>query len=188
MIINEKKISIAKIFWLIAYYGFARFLPVSNSFGGIGGKIRRIICTHIFKKVGANINVERMAWFGSGIDIEIGDNSGIGVNAHIPNGTIIGENVMMGPDCYILDINHKFDSLDIPMIKQGHTGKKITHIGNDVWIGRNVFMTPGRTIADHSIIAACCVLTKDFPEYSIVGGNPSKIIRSRKKEIIKCNE
>ena len=53
MIINEKKISIAKIFWLIAYYGFARFLPVSNSFGGIGGKIRRIICTHIFKKVGA---------------------------------------------------------------------------------------------------------------------------------------
>lgn len=53
------------------------------------GGFRRFLCTRIFKKAGKNINVERMAWFGSGIDIKIGDNSGIGINAHIPNGTII---------------------------------------------------------------------------------------------------
>ena len=41
-------------------------------------------------------------------------------------------------------------------------------------------MTTGRTVKKGSIIAARCVLTKDFPEYSIVGGNPSKLIRSRK--------
>lgn len=80
---------------------------------------------------------------------------------------------MMGPNCFILDVNHIFDNPDIPMIQQGSTAKKITRIGNDVWIGRDVFMTPGRTIADHSIIAGRCVLCKDFPEYSIVGGNPA---------------
>ena len=85
----------------------------------------------------------------------------------------------MGPNCYILDINHVFERIDIPMIKQGKTTKQITHIGNDVWIGRDVFMTPGRTIADGTIIAGRCTLTKDFPKYSIVGGNPSKLIRSR---------
>ena len=53
-------------------------------------------------------------------------------------------------------------------------------IGNDVWIGRDVHMTPGRTIADGSIIAMCAVLTKDFPPYSVVGGNPAKLIKSRK--------
>ena len=55
-----------------------------------------------------------------------------------------------------------------------------TVVGNDVWIGRDVLMMPGRTISDGSIIAGGCVLTKDFPEYSVVGGNPSKLIKSRK--------
>lgn len=41
-------------------------------------------------------------------------------------------------------------------------------------------MTPGRTISDGTIIAMAAVLTKDFPPYSIVGGNPAKIIKSRK--------
>lgn len=58
--------------------------------------------------------------------------------------------------------------------------KKTTQIGNDVWIGRDVHMTPGRTIADGSIIAMASVLTKDFPPYSVVGGNPAKLIKSRK--------
>lgn len=88
---------------------------------------------------------------------------------------------MMGPNCFILDINHRFDSIEIPMGQQGYTEKKITYIGNGVWIGRDVFMTPGRTISDHSIIAARCVLTKDFPEYSVVGGNPSRLLKNRKE-------
>ena len=53
-------------------------------------------------------------------------------------------------------------------------------IGNDVWIGRSVFIMSGRNVANGSIIAAGTVLTKDFPEFSIIGGNPSKLIKSRK--------
>lgn len=128
------------------------------------------------------MNVEKGAWFGSGYLIEIGDYSGIGINAHIPNNTIIGDYVMMGPNCYILDANHSFDDLSKPMMFQGRNEIKQTIIGNDVWIGRDVLMMPGRTISDGSIIAGGCVLTKDFPEYSVVGGNPSKLIKSRKNE------
>ena len=145
-----------------------------------GGVIRYALCKHIFKKCGKHVNIERKAWFASGLDIEIGDYSGIGINAHIPNGTIIGDYVMMGPNCFILDVNHKVSDVDTPMCFQGHVPKKITRIGNDVWIGRDVHMTPGRTIADGSIIAMGAVLTKDFPPYSVVGGNPAKLIKSRK--------
>lgn len=120
-----------------------------------------------------------MAYFGSGLDIEIGDNSGIGINSCIPSNTKIGKNVMMGPNCYILASNHAFERIDIPMIKQGHTSKKKTIIEDDVWIGRDVLMTPGRVIKKGSIIAGGCVLCKNFPEYSIIGGNPSKLIKSR---------
>lgn len=164
---------------LVIYYGFAQYLPKSHTLGDFGGRIRRFICRFIFKKMGKNVNVEQRAHFGNGNGIEIGDNSGLGINCMVPNDTIIGDNVMMGPNCYILSTNHRFDRFDIPMNKQGNTKSMQTVIGNDVWIGQNVTMTPGRHIADGSIIGACCVLTKDFPEYSIVGGNPSRLIRSR---------
>lgn len=86
----------------------------------------------------------------------------------------------MGPNCFILDVNHDISDTTRPMSQQGKTEKKITRISNDVWIGRDVHMTPGRIIADGSVIAMRSVLTKDFPPYSIVGGNPAKIIRYRK--------
>lgn len=172
-----------QIFFLLLYYGVARHLPVSGSiFGGkISCHFRRFCCKRIFKKCGKNVNIERKASFGSGRNIEIGDNSGIGINADIPGNTIIGDNVMMGPNCYIVYSNHNFDNTDSPMNAQGTASACQTIIGNDVWIGRNVMISPGRHISDGCIIGMGCVLTKDFPAYSIIGGNPSRVIRNRKE-------
>lgn len=146
----------------------------------MGGYCRYLLCRHIFKKCGKKANIERLAQFGCGIDVELGDKSGLGINSSVPSDTVIGNNVMMGPNCYILAQNHQFNRIDIPMCLQGYNIKKKTVIGDDVWIGRDVLMTPGRTISKGTIIAARCVLSKDFPEYSVIGGNPSKLIRLRK--------
>lgn len=54
-----------------------------------------------------------------------------------------------------------------------------TVIGNDVWFGQTVTVLPGITIGNGSIIAANSVVTKDVPPYTIVGGNPAKIIKKR---------
>lgn len=86
----------------------------------------------------------------------------------------------MGPNCFILDINHNFSDVTKPMALQGMIEKKITIIENDVWIGRDVHITPGRHISTGSIIGMASVLTKDFPAYSIVGGAPAKLIKMRK--------
>lgn len=115
-----------------------------------------------------------------GVKIEIGDYSGIGINANIPGDTIIGNYVMMGPNTIIFPHNHEFSDTETHMMFQGNTTKLKTVIEDDVWIGQNVMMTPGRHIAKGSVIAAGCVLTKDFPEYSVVGGNPSRLLKSRK--------
>lgn len=181
MVIKGRELRIRQIVCLILYYGFARYLPESYSIigGRIGRYCRGFLCKHIFKRCGNNVNIERLANFGSGLDIEIGDYSGLGINCMVPSNTKIGDNVMMGPNVYILAQNHRFDRVDMPMIQQGFTAKKQTIIGNDVWIGRDVLMTPGRTISDGTIIAGGCVLCKDFPAYSIIGGNPSKLIKSR---------
>lgn len=170
-----------KLLALAFYYLICRWLPKSDFpiVGGLCKKMRYICVKVIFKKCGRDVNVERGACFGCGFDVEIGDRSGIGINCNIPSDTVIGSYVNMGPEVYILARNHAFDRVDIIMQKQGYYPSKRTVIGDDVWIGRQVLMTPGRTIQKGSIVGAGCVLTKDFPEYSIIGGNPSRLIRSR---------
>ena len=54
-----------------------------------------------------------------------------------------------------------------------------TIVGNDVWIGQNVTILPGVHIADGAIIGLNSVVAKDVPPYTIVAGNPAKIIRKR---------
>lgn len=179
MKIKSYDITLVQLICLVIYYSVAIYLPDSNGLVKWGTKFRGFLCKRIFKKAGKNIMIHRGARFGTGLNIEIGDNSDIGINADIPSDTIIGNDVLMAPNCMIFAVNHEFSDTTIPIKRQGVTPKKQTIIEDDVWIGRNVTMTPGRHIHKGTIVGLCCVLTKDFPEYSIVGGNPSKLIRSR---------
>lgn len=52
-------------------------------------------------------------------------------------------------------------------------------VGNDVWFGYNSLIRNGVTIGDGAIIAAGAVVVKDVPAYSIVAGNPAKVIKMR---------
>lgn len=170
-----------KYFWLLCYTVFFKHLP-NSSFPIIGQtcKYLRYQCVkRIFKYCGRNVNIERGASFGKGFELEIGDNSGLGRFCHVPANLKMGKDIMMAPYVFILDTNHEFGDINIPMWRQGERAAARCVIEDDVWIGRQVLMTPGRHIKKGSIIAAGTVLTKDFPEYSIVGGNPSRLIRSR---------
>lgn len=99
--------------------------------------------------------------------------------SRVQNGTIIGKNVMMGPFCLIYTFNHQTARTDIPMIQQGYTAIKPVVIEDDVWIGARVTILGGVTVGKGSVLAAGAVVTKNVPEYSIVGGNPARILRKR---------
>lgn len=172
-------------FWLILFYGFANHLPDSYSFflGGLWNKIRIAICRHIFKECGRVETINRKIYFGNGAGVVIGDYSGIGAGCSIPNNIHIGKYVMMGPDLYCITFGHVVSDTEIPMCFQSHEdtpeGENIT-IDDDVWIGARVIISKRRHIGKGSILAAGAVVTKDVPDYAIVGGNPAKVIKMRK--------
>jgi maltose O-acetyltransferase len=173
---------ILRIFWLSLYYGFAKFLPVSfrfYPFGMISMRLRNVICKHIFKFTGKNVNIERGVIFGSGSEIEIGDNSGIGINCQMPSNVKIAQDVMMGPDVLILGQNHNYDSLEIPMRLQGADSREPVIIETDVWIGARVIILPGLRVGTGSIIGAGSVVTKDVPPFAICAGNPARVLKVR---------
>ena len=62
--------------------------------------------------------------------------------------------------------------------KDGYSNGNVV-IGNDVWVGHNVTIMSGVTIGDGCVVAACSVVTKNIPPYSLVGGNPAKLIKKR---------
>lgn len=71
-----------------------------------------------------------------------------------------------------------------------HLYNKKTIIGHDVWIGHSVIIKGGITIGNGAIIAAGSVVTKDVEPYTIVGGNPAKMLKKRfsDSQIEKLNE
>ncbi len=171
-----------KLIWLALYYGLAIHLPGSYSFMGKlfrAEAIRYALCRRIFLKCGKNVNIEHGCNFGSGLEIEIVDNSGMGIDCTLPSNVKIGDNVMMGPKCFFLAFNHAYKDKSKSIQSQGYTDKKIIRIGNDVWIGREVLFTPGRIVKDGTVIAARTVVCKDFASYSVIGGNPARLIATR---------
>lgn len=169
--------------WLMLYLGFARWLPATdNAMPGkdIFRRFRSIVGKRCLDKAGQNVNIEHMADFGTGIGMEIGNNSGLGINCRVRGPLKIGNDVMMGPDVVILSGGHVFDRTDIPMRLQGGKKSQTTIIGDDVWIGTRSIIMPGVKIGRGVIIGSGAVVTKDVPDYAIVGGIPAKVIRYRK--------
>lgn len=166
----------------ILYYAFIQYLPKTTVpfIGRISKWIRYFTVRLIFAEVGKSVNIEPKAYFGNGRNIIIGDYSGIGKNCRIPNNLIIGKYVMMADEVVILGNNHNFKLIDKPMCFQGIGKKTQLIIEDDVWLGtRSIILSSVNRIGKGSIIGAGTVVTKNIPPYSVVAGNPGKIIKAR---------
>ena len=174
------------MFFQFLYYGIAQHLPKSTMpvVGKMSKMFRRWCCKHMFAECGQQLNVEQDAYFGNGKDIKAGIYVGLGKNFIMHNRVLtIDDYLMMGEDVMFLGSGHGFDRLDVPMGQQESKEKTPLYIAGDVWIGARVVVLPGcKRIGHGAIIGAGSVVTKDVPDYAIVGGNPAKLIRFRKED------
>jgi phosphonate metabolism protein (transferase hexapeptide repeat family) len=72
------------------------------------------------------------------------------------------------------------DEADFFEWRRGHR----VHIGHDVWIGHGAIVLPGRSVGTGAVVAAGAVVTKDVPAYTIVAGNPARVIKRRFPEAV----
>ncbi len=165
----------------LLYFWVFQHLPRSYMRGGsLAKRCRAWAGRGFLLRCGEQVNIERGAQLTG--QVELGNRSGIGIDCRLHGPVTIGDDVMMGPDVVIIASEHGSEDLDRPMALQGFLPPRRVTIGDDVWIGTRVIVLPGVTIGAHSIVAAGAVVTKDVPEWSVVGGNPARVIRSRRDD------
>lgn len=112
-------------------------------------------------------------------DFCLGAYSYIGPGASIAPGVKAGNYVMFGPRVLIVGKDHLFNKPGVPTIFSGRPLAAMTVIEDDVWVGASSVIIAGVHIGRGAIVAAGAVVTRNVPEYSIVGGVPAKVIGSR---------
>ena len=136
-----------------------------------------------FRYFGTNIKICPNFKLGHTENLILHDNIVLGENIFInaQGGVEIGSGTITGPDVMIFSVNHIYDSEILPFAEE--LSLKPVVIGENCWIGARVFICPGVSIGEGSVVAANSVVTKNFPPCSVIGGNPAKLIKTNNKEM-----
>jgi acetyltransferase-like isoleucine patch superfamily enzyme len=170
--------------WLELTYPFALFgRSVSIHYAC---DLSRIIASHI--EIGDGVFAASAVWFNvvrdqnPKVKIVLKNGCRIGRRCTISakNYIEIGEDVLMAPSVLIMDHNHEYRNHKVPIHSQGVTaGGRIT-IGCNCWLGYGCVISCDRgelSVGRNSVLGAGTVLTTSIPPFSVVVGNPARIVK-----------
>ena len=127
--------------------------------------------------VGRNALIESLCaictWHG---DVILEDGASIGIGSIVMGPVLIGEGSACSQKCFITGQSHHYEDISQNFLRQGVETEQVV-IGKNVWIGANSVILPGVKIGDNSVIGAGSTVIEDVPAYSLVAGNPAKIIK-----------
>lgn len=125
-----------------------------------------------------------------GHHVQLGRGCHVACDIHFGNYVLCAQRV-----AFIGRNEHSHNYTGIPIWESPRGVDKPTVIGNDVWIGYGSIILGGINIGNGAVVAAGSVVTKDVPQFAIVGGNPAQIIKfrfpdvqTREKHISELNE
>ncbi|WP_299266795.1 acyltransferase [uncultured Psychrosphaera sp.] len=125
-----------------------------------------IVCKGVFLSRKNRINIK-------------GKNIYIGRYCHVGTNITIFSDVMIASSVSFVGGDHKFEEPSEVMFHSGRAMQLGVIIRNNVWIGHGAIILDGVTLSEGSIVGAGSIVTKSFPPFSIIAGNPAKLIRNR---------
>lgn len=127
--------------------------------------------------LGAHSGIEEFTVIDNGVGaVTIGNHSLIGLRNTLIGPVQIGSHVVTAQNVVISGLNHCFEDCSQRIRQQGVRTAPIV-IADDVWIGANVSILAGITIGTHAVVGAGSVVTKDVPPFTVVAGNPARVIK-----------
>ncbi|MDH4078458.1 MAG: acyltransferase [Nitrospira sp.] len=131
-------------------------------------------------RVGKRVVFYPGVWIAPGRNLDIGNDVTLAGGVIIGSAGIvkIGDRSLIGFRTTIISSNHAVPPNRGQIFASGFVRQPVV-IGQDVWVGANVTILPGRMIGDGAVVAAGSVVTKNIEPFTIVGGNPAKVIRER---------
>lgn len=113
-------------------------------------------------------------------DISLGDRVQFGPGCIINCDAQIGDSVLFARNVALVGRDdHRIDLPGVLIWDAPRGDSHKTFIGSDVWIGHGAIIVAGVHIGDGAVVAAGSVVVKDVPPYTVVGGNPAKVIKKR---------
>ncbi len=109
-------------------------------------------------------------------DVIMGKKVLIGAGSKITGPVTFGDNILLAQNVVMSGLNHNFDDITLPIVQQGFSVKEI-RVDDGVWIGAGAIITAGVHIGKNAVVGAGSVVTKDVPAYSVVVGNPARIVK-----------
>ncbi len=132
--------------------------------------------------LGRDSTIEDFSTINNGVgDIIIGERVRIGMSNTLIGPVTVGNDVIFAQNIVASGLNHGYEDISLPITDQKVSTDPII-VEDEAWIGANAVLTAGVTIGKHSIVAAGCVVVKDVPPYSIVGGNPGRLLKQYNPE------
>lgn len=115
---------------------------------------------------------------GAGIYIQDGAYIGRNINIHTASRVMIAKNCVISDYVYISTLGHGIDPAKGPILAQKDIDKGEIILGENVFLGFNTKILPGVTLGDWTIVGTGAVVTKSFPGYCMVAGNPARVIKT----------
>lgn len=149
---------------------------------GRGVRIRRTVRMDVvpFNKlaIGDKTIVEDFTVINNGVgDVRIGCDSLIGLSNAIIGPVMIGDKVILAQNVVVSGLNHAYRDARAA-IKDQPIETRAIRIGDGCWLGANVVVTAGVTVGRHCVVAAGSIVTRDVPDYSVVAGNPGRVVKT----------
>jgi acetyltransferase-like isoleucine patch superfamily enzyme len=155
-----------------------------NSFIGPGYDVKPILKG---VELGNNVIIGKNAWFdisrytkGAKISVDGGTQAGRNLVISACKNISIGKNCLLSYNVSIMDHDHNVLNPDISPLKGGITEGREVVIEDECFIGAHSFILKGVHLGKHCVVGANSVVTDSFPAYSVIVGNPAKLIRTLK--------